>query len=335
MSDPIRVGLIRCDLHGAYYAPLMEKHDPFKLQMPVPWGEPSRDYWQHGGAHFYFYTQFNDPTEMMVETVDGFELVKVWDDQDRRSAEVLSDVFYGKPQVCDSLEQVSDDVDLVFIADCNGDGSDHLELATPGLEKGVPTFVDKPMAFTLADVKAILQLAEKNNTPVTSISIVRALPAAALFARRLPEVGVLEFGTVQGGGDHLAGHIHGISLALHVFGNGVKSVRCMGDTPLHTIHLDYGGQPDRPRCGVTINSNVGSVWHCALHASAYGANGAIHSPALSDFEFPFGAAEILKIVRDMVHTRQTPDITWDMVEGIAIAEAARKAQETGQAVEVL
>jgi predicted dehydrogenase len=334
MPEKIRVGLIRCDTHGAYYAALMDEHDPLKLRNPVQMGEPIRHSWQRGGAHFYFYTHYADPTRIMVETVDGFELKKIYDDQDRRDAQILADVFFGKPQVCDSLDDVTDDVDLVFISDCNGDGSDHLELARPGLEKGVPTFIDKPMAFSLADVKTILRLAEQNNAPVTSVSILRALPNAGLFARRLPEVGQLEFGTIQGGGTHLAGHIHGISLAIHIFGNGVRSVRCMGDTQLQTIHLDYGDQQDRPRRGVTINSDVGNVWHCAFHASAYGPKGAIHSPPLSDYDFPFGAAEILKIVRNMVHTRQTPPITQDMVEGIAIAEAARAAQESGTSVDV-
>ena len=42
-------------------------------------------------------------------------------------------------------------MDLVFISDCVGDGSEHLRWAAPGLEKGVPTFVDKPFAY---DVKA-------------------------------------------------------------------------------------------------------------------------------------------------------------------------------------
>ena len=54
MTDDIRVGLIRCDTHGAYYGPLMQEHDPMRLQMPLPIDRPARYSWQHGGAHFYF-----------------------------------------------------------------------------------------------------------------------------------------------------------------------------------------------------------------------------------------------------------------------------------------
>ena len=64
--------------------------------------------------------------------VGGFELAKVWA-AERDDAEVMVSVFGG--EVCDSFEQCSDDVDLAFIPDCNGDGSNHLELASPGLEK--------------------------------------------------------------------------------------------------------------------------------------------------------------------------------------------------------
>jgi len=108
-----------------------------------------------------------------VPFVNGFSIEKVWDEH-RQSAEVTSKVFYDKPIVCDSFAAVSDDVDLVFIADCNGDGSDHLKLARPGLGKGVPTFVDKPFAHRLADVRTLQRLAAKQSVPVMSLSIARS-----------------------------------------------------------------------------------------------------------------------------------------------------------------
>jgi predicted dehydrogenase len=333
MSDPIRVGLIRCDTHGAYYGALCARHDPLRLQMPLPIEQQARYSWQHGGAHFYFYTNYADPQQLSVEFVEGFRLAKVWD-EDRAAAECLAKVFDERPTVCDDFAAASDDVDLVFIADCNGDGSDHLELARPGLEKGVATFVDKPLALTMADARALVELADEHRAPMTSISILRALPAAARFARRLDEVGPLQFGSVQGGGTAMAGHIHAASLALALFGPGVESVQAMGETPLQTVHLSYGERTDRPLRGVALNCDVGSPWHCAFHASAYGPNGAIHSPPMSDWDFPFGAAAILRIVREMVETRKSPRMIDDMLEGIAICEAAREAQETGCTVRI-
>lgn len=334
MQNPIRVGLIRCDTHGAYYGALCARHDPLKLQLPLPVDQTPRYSWQHGGAHFYFYTDYADPRNMTVDFVEGFTLARVWD-EDRAAAECLADVFIDRPMVCDDFNEVSDDVDLVFIADCNGDGSDHLILARPGLEKGVATFIDKPMTFTTSDADALIRLSNEHRAPMTSISILRTLPAAARFARRIDEVGPLQFGSVQGGGPAMAGHVHAVSLAIAVFGNGIERVRAMGDTSLQTVHLNYGERPDRPAKGVTLSCDAGAAWHCAFHASAFGPGGAIHSPPLSDWDFPFGASAILRIIKNMVETRTSPAIGADMYEAVAVCEAARKAQETGDVVSVL
>ena len=53
-------------------------------------------------------------------------------------------------------------------------------------------------------------------------------PKPGLFARRMDEIGGANFGTIQGGGTHLAGLIHSVSLAQHIFGDGVERVlaRC-------------------------------------------------------------------------------------------------------------
>ena len=179
----------------------MAEHDPTAFDQPVPMNEPNRllGSWMAGGNHFYFYTAYSNPTRMTVDSVDGFELAKLYDERHRTRAEVLAKVFFDRPKVCDELDEVSDDVDLVLVADCKFDGSDHLELATPGIVKGVPTFIEKPMANDLANVKAILKLAQRHNTPIHSMSILGALSDADQFRSRLAEVGPVQFGSIQGG----------------------------------------------------------------------------------------------------------------------------------------
>lgn len=332
-DDLIRVGLIRCDTHGAYYAPLMAHHDPLLLRNPMSLDQPAHESWQTGGAHYYHYTKFNDPKQMTADFVGGYEITRMWDPR-RELAEMLSKVFFSRPQVCDNVEEVSDDVDLVFIADCNGDGSDHVELASPGLRKGVATFIDKPLAFTTADAELLVRLADEYDTPLYSMSILGALPQTAQFRNRLPEVGNVQFGTVQGGGVAMAGHIHAIVLALTVFGTGVQRVFSTGANPLDILHLDYGGAPDRPCAGVTITCNVGEVWHCAFHCTASGSLGAILSTSLNDFVFPFGAARILRQVADLVRTRRRPADFNIMLEAVRIAEAARAAHQSSRGVDI-
>lgn len=317
----IRVGLIRCDLHALYYGVLIEKHDPRAMM------DLGRGY----AAHYYHYTHYADPTVMTVPSVSGFTIAKVWD-EDRGLAETASAIFDGRPQVCDTYEECSDDVDLVFIADCNGDGSDHLKLATPGLTKGIPTFVDKPFAYHLRDAEEIVALARRHGAPVMSLSMLRAVPRGRHFRDRLQEIAPVGFGSIKGAGGTLAGQIHTISLAQHVFGAGVQAVDCMGPSELAYLHLDYGDTPDRPTSGVMLNCDSGPSYHCSLYVSAYGEKGAIHSGQIGDYEFPHGAAEILKEIKKMVRTGQPQAPYEEMMECIAIAEAGRLAQRTGKRV---
>lgn len=312
----IKVGMIRSDLHARYYGALMDKHDPLLLREP-----------ELGlGGYFYFYTWYNAPLKIMVPTVTGFQITKLWD-REKTRAENMRKIFYGKPRVCDTFEEVSDDVDLVFIADCDGDGSDHLELATPGLKKRVPTFVDKPFAYEVKDARVLVRLAKECDTPMMSLSMLRVLPHATRFRKRFDELDGPEFGTIKGGGEKMAGHIHTISLAQHLFGAGVESVECMGKTPLAYIHLDYGGKPNRPGSGVVLSCAAGSTYHASFYASAYSRRGVIHSPNMGDFEFPYAAAEVLKMIKKMVRTGKSPVPYEEMVECIAIATAARLSQK--------
>lgn len=331
--NKIRVGIIRCDTHAVYYGALMEKHDPLVLRSPMEKLGKRKPYygWETGAAYFYHYTNCYDAKKITVPTVSGFEIVKVWD-EDSVLATGLSEVFYGKPKVCKTFEEVSDDVDLVFISDSAGDGSDHLKLATQGIKKGIPTFIDKPFAYEVKDARKLVSLAKKHNVPIMSLSMLRVLPHATRFRDRFSELNGPKFGIIKGHGLHIAGYIHTISLSQHLFGTGVKSVECMGKTPLAYIHLDYGGKPDRPKSGVVLCCDAGPTYHCSMYASAYSEWGAIHSPNMGDYEFPWAASIILKMIKKMVQTKKPQASYEEMIENIALAEAARIAQKTGKTV---
>lgn len=327
----IRVGMVRCDMHGMYYGALMAEHDPLRLQSPGVDPKKAVYTWQTGGAHFYFYTHYSDPARMTVPCLHDFEIARVWDEHPG-AAESYAAVFTSSPKVCKTFDEVSDDVDLVFVADCNYDGSDHLELAAPGLEKGVPTFIDKPLANNLDNARAICDLARKHGAPLLSLSILRMLPHTARFAARFPEVGNLEFVSIRGGGPALPGQIHAICLAQGLFGPGVEAVESMGENAGGFMHLVYPEGAGFPRCGAALNCDTGDTCHCAFYASAFGNMGAIHSPDLGDFEFPHGAHEIIKQIKAMLETGRSPVPEFEILENIAVATAAYRAHGTGRRV---
>jgi predicted dehydrogenase len=162
--------------------------------------------------------------------------------------------------------------------------------------------------------------------------MLRTVPHARHFRDRLQEIAPVGFGSIKGAGGTLAGSIHTISLAQHVFGPGVVAVDCMGPRELAYLHLDYGDNPDRPRAGVMLNCDSGPTYHCSLYVSAFGAQGAIHSGQIGDFEFPWGATEILGRIKQMVATGEPQAPYGEMLELLAIADAGRLAQKTGQRV---
>lgn len=338
MTEPIKVGLIRCDTHGMYYAALMAGHDPLKLQRPVDLDDDPPYSWQNGSVHYYFYGFCADPRQRTVDTVDGFKIVNVWDVY-RDAAESFSAVLDDRPHVCDSYEQVSDGVDLVFIADCNEDGSDHLQLATPGLQKGVATFIDKPMANDVGDVEKLLALSKKHRAPLFSASILRHLPGAFQFRARLADVGKLDCATIRGLSGHIAGQIHSVSLAQAIFGGGIETVHTMGPGPLGVMHLSWGDRSDRPKSGVVIQNGDGRTqYHCAMHVTAYGSAGAILSENnINDWTYPAGAANIIKLIKKMVveggtqsgATSELDTSLRDMVEAVRVVNAGRLSSAEG------
>jgi len=332
-AKKLRVGLIRCDTHGLWYGPLIQNHDPLLLRESITEDQEMNYSWQRGGCWYYFYTHYCDPKRFTAERVSGFELTKLWD-RNRDVAEIAAGIFYNKPQVCDTPDEVSDGVDLVFIADCNGEGQDHLQLATPGLKKGVPTFIDKPLAYKVSDARKMLKLAGDASVPLMSMSMMRASPAVARFRSRLAETGGVNFGSVYGGSANLAGLIHSISLAQATFGPGVQSVQAMPGRNQTLIHLDYGDRADRPVHGVTINCDVGITFHCGLYISAIGHRRKVDSHDIGDWENPFSAAEVLKRVRKMVRTGKPTEPAGEMIECVAVAQAYRESLKKGASIKI-
>jgi predicted dehydrogenase len=74
-------------------------------------------------------------------------------------------------EIVDSIEELVKRVDCVLLE--TNDGRPHLEQAIPCFKAGKPTFIDKPIAGSLADCIAIFEAAKKYNCPTFSSSSLR------------------------------------------------------------------------------------------------------------------------------------------------------------------
>src|SRR5690606_35046396 len=74
-------------------------------------------------------------------------------------------------EIVDSIDALLHKVDVVMLE--TNDGRLHLEQALPVVKAGKRLFIDKPIAASLADTRAIFEAAEKYNVPVFSSSSLR------------------------------------------------------------------------------------------------------------------------------------------------------------------
>jgi predicted dehydrogenase len=89
----------------------------------------------------------------------------------KRVPELTQQVKDQGVEIVSSISDLLDKVDVVFLE--SNDGRPHLEQVLPCLEAGKPTFIDKPIAGTLADAIRIFNAAAKTHTPIFSSSSLR------------------------------------------------------------------------------------------------------------------------------------------------------------------
>ena len=91
-------------------------------------------------------------------------------DADTQAATDFTQAFPGV-EVANSVEEMVEEVDAIWLGDASGTGDDHFDLIAPGLAKGLPTFCDKPIGETVAGTRKILEFARQHKAPLMSGSI--------------------------------------------------------------------------------------------------------------------------------------------------------------------
>ncbi|MGC3970930.1 MAG: Gfo/Idh/MocA family oxidoreductase [Pirellulales bacterium] len=137
---------------------------------------------------------------------------------------------YHPVRMVDSVEALLAEVDAVMIASL--DGRLHRRQAEPVLKAGKRLFITRPIAASLEDTRAILELSRQTGTPMFSSSQHRYSPGFAGM-RNHPEVGRVLGCDVYGGfeikgpaADELIRPLHGIETLYAIMGPGVTTVTC-------------------------------------------------------------------------------------------------------------
>lgn len=131
-------------------------------------------------------------------------------------------------EIVANIEQLCEKVDGVLLESV--DGRPHLKQAVPVIKAGIPLYIDKPMAGSLADVLEIFRLAKENNVPCWSSSSLRFSPGV-VDVRNDPNFGGV-LGCDAYGPCSLEEHhpdlywygVHGVEMLFTIMGPGCQTV---------------------------------------------------------------------------------------------------------------
>ncbi len=131
-------------------------------------------------------------------------------------------------EIVDSIPKLLEKVDVILLESV--DGRIHLQEAREIFKAGKPVFIDKPLAGTLAEAIAIVELAKKHNVPFFSSSSSRFGPELMALKGNAEVGDILGAATwgpcsyQEGTPDFFFYGIHGIEALYTIMGTGCETV---------------------------------------------------------------------------------------------------------------
>lgn len=212
-----------------------------------------------------------------------------------------------------TLQEMLEAVDGVMVLGVSG--HKHAAQALPALERGLPTYIDKPLACTLEDAQRILDAARRTRTPCYSASSLRFADEAQQIDReRLGELVAIDaFGP---GELHPTMSctffygVHTVEMVDTLWGPGVARARAVARRDRQLIDLEY---------------RDGRYAHLRLERSgAYDFGATVHGKkSVHQFRVNFTHVydRLVERLAWFFQTGEAPVPLRDIVENIAVMEA--------------
>lgn len=214
-------------------------------------------------------------------------------------------------------------VDAVLVESV--DGSVHRERAMPFLERGIPTYVDKPFACSLEDARALVHMAEMKHVPLMSSSSLRYAPEVVAAKEGKGSTGAIVGVTTYGpapthprnpGLFHYG--IHPTEMLYTLMGPGCTRLTCLGTTGAEVT------------TGVWSDGRVASVrgiraGNAAYGFTVFGSKGVATQGVSTTYIY----RELLKQIVRLFETRQLPIDLRETLEIVAFIEAAKASADSG------
>ncbi|MDQ3808973.1 MAG: Gfo/Idh/MocA family oxidoreductase [Chloroflexota bacterium] len=284
--------------HGYIYPAMLNGYDPEKLRA---------NSMEHVWKIF--------PTQGAPSVEGDARVVACFDPRQDLARRVAEACFI--PRVCSTLADAFVDVDAVLVL--SGDARAHRAQATPALEAGLATFVDKPFAETSEDAEALAQLADRCQAPLFCTSALRFAPQAVALRERLPSsVGEPLAAHSIGTGEYDSYAVHSLEILFGLWGGGVAHVRSSGHAGFTTAQLEYA---DGRRAVWQVCQRM--AWQ--FHLAVYGTDGM--DQAFVTFEDRYTIfRETAARMAQFAAQRTSPVPIQETLEIVRLLRAVRNAQ---------
>jgi len=201
--------------------------------------------------------------------VEGAKVVAIYGEEEQRTKEVARKAQI--PRIVADPKEMIGLVDAVMVVFRHGDK--HYPYAEPFIEAGIPTFVDKPLAIKVRDAEAIIELADKKGTLLTSFSTLRYARKTVQFIEETKKIAPLTAGISSGPADRHSEYgglpfygIHAVELLLATFGYEVESLLALERQNNVLVSVKY---KTGALVALYLLGNASSFFHLA----AYGKGG--------------------------------------------------------------
>jgi len=280
-------------------------------------------------SHVYqFSRRLNHLDIEQDQWVDGARVVAAYPGTSRvtdptRVQEYLAALRAAGVELVTRPEDLLDRVDAVLIE--SNEGAVHRERATPFIEAGRPVFIDKPLAATTADARALVELAAKRGVPLLSASSLRFAPEV-----RQARAGEAELGRLVGADvfspatlhPHNPGlfhyGVHGVEMLYALLGAGCREVSCA----FHEDGEVVTGRWSDGRIGVLRGLRRGARGY---GLTAYGERAIRQATVDQTYLY----RDLVAVIVPVLERAPSPVSSDELIEVVAFQEAALASAKAG------
>lgn len=248
--------------------------------------------------------------------IEGAKVTHIWTQDVENSRQVAEASLIEN--VVTNAEDMIGQVDAVILA--RDDGENHLAMAKPFIEEGIPIFIDKPLTENAKDLREFVRYYEEAK-PIMSCSSVRYWRSILGLKSKTHLGRILTANAVTPKYWRTYG-IHLIEGIYAVMGGGVESAQNVGLAGEEIVHIRY---TDGRHAVLQSFKGV----HSNLHISFYGQNDSVF---IQDTDAFFCFKKVLTHFVDMVKTGNHPFDWRETVETVKIVIAGRMSLEEGNRI---